>query len=79
MSKIESNKELNYLRNELNKNIKNISIAKLDSNISINSIDPEKIKPNTEVFVTTLNQNGIVVSNISKSNEVQVQSWKYKN
>lgn len=74
-----SNSELNNLRNKLNKNIKDISIAHFDTNkTSINSIDIKDVKPNTKVFVTTLGQNGIIVSNISKSNEVQVQIGSMK-
>ena len=38
----------------------------------------ESIKPNTEVFVTNFGQNGIILSNISKSNEVQVQIGSMK-
>ena len=69
-------KTANQLRNDLNKKIKNINV--LENNISKSS-DPSKslnikdIKPNTEVFVKSFGQNGIIISNISKSNEVQVQ------
>lgn len=65
-------KELNNLRNSLNNSIKNVSISGNDE-IEISPIDVSEIKPNTNVFVSTLGQNGIVLSNISKSNEVQVQ------
>ena len=76
-----SNSDLNNLRNKLNKDIKDISISNLDSNIpkeSKSAISIEDAKPNTEVFVTTLGQNGIIVSNVSKSNEVQVQIGSMK-
>ena len=75
-----SNSELNNLRNELNKSIKNISIASFpkEKSSSKNLLDKKDIKPNTEAFVTTLGQNGIIVSNISKSNEVQVQVGSMK-
>lgn len=76
-----SNSDLNNLRNKLNKDIKDISISHLDSNIpkeSKSAISVEDAKPNTEVFVTTLGQNGIIVSNVSKSNEVQVQVGSMK-
>ena len=76
-----SNSDLNNLRNKLNKDIKDISISPLDSNIpkeSKSAISVEDAKPNTEVFVTTLGQNGIIVSNVSKSNEVQVQVGSIK-
>ena len=75
-----SNSELNNLRNQLNKNIKDISIttSKKENISSKNTIDINDVKPNTEVFVTTLGQNGVIVSNISKSNEVQVQIGSMK-
>ena len=75
-----SNTELNNLRNQLNKDIKNISITSNNENESIskNLLAVKNIKPNTEVFVTTLGQNGTIISNISKSNEVQVQIGSMK-
>ena len=75
-----SNSELNNLRNQLNKDIKKISLTSTNEqeNITKNSLDIEDIKPGTEVFVTTLNQNGIILSNISKSSEVQVQIGSIK-
>ena len=62
-----SNSELNNLRNKLNKDIKNIYLTSNDEqeNISKNLINIKDIKPNTEVFVTNLGQNGIILSNIS--------------
>lgn len=76
-----SNSDLNNLRNKLNKDIKDISAASLSNNVAKESkfaISIEDAKPNTEVFVTTLGQNGIIVSNVSKSNEVQVQVGSMK-
>mgnify|MGYP002581438683 FL=1 len=75
-----SNSELNNLRNKLNKDIKNIYLTSNDEqeNTSKNLINIKDIKPNTEVFVTNLGQNGIILSNISKSNEVQVQIGSMK-
>ena len=76
-----SNSDLNNLRNKLNKDIKDISAASLSNNVakeSKSAISIEDAKPNTEVFVTTLDQNGIIVSNVSKSNEVQVQVGSMK-
>lgn len=73
-----SNGELNNLRNNLNKSIKNISIVQKSIDNSKNSINLTDIKPGLEVFVTTLGQTGIVVSNPSKSNEVQVQIGNIK-
>ena len=63
------------LRNKLNEKIKNTA----NTNGTVNSsetapiIKPENIKLNMEVFVRSFGQNGIVVSNVSKSKEVQVQ------
>ena len=76
-----SNSDLNNLRNKLNKDIKYISADSLSNNVakeSKSAISIEDAKPNTEVFVTTLGQNGIIVSNVSKSNEVQVQVGSMK-
>lgn len=74
-----SNSELNNLRNQLNKTIKDVSISVPNKEVSSrNSLDINDAKPNTEVFVTTLGQNGVIVSNISKSNEVQVQVGSMK-
>lgn len=74
-----SNSELNSLRNRLNTDIKDISITTSKKETSSkNILDVNDAKPNTEVFVTTLGQNGIIVSNISKSNEVQVQIGSMK-
>ena len=72
-----SNSKLNNLRNAINNKIKNITI---ENEIIQNSqvIPKEQIKPNEKVFVAKLNQNGIVLSNISKSNEVQVQIGNIK-
>lgn len=61
-----SNSELNSLRNRLNTDIKDISITTSKKETSSkNILDVNDAKPNTEVFVTTLGQNGIIVSNIS--------------
>lgn len=76
-----SNIDLNNLRNKLNTDIKNISVSYLNKNVkkeSKSSISVEEATTNTEVFVTTLGQNGIIVSNVSKSNEVQVQVGSMK-
>ena len=73
-----SSKELNNLRNKLNTDIKNISIESSKNDLKISSIERIDAKPNTEVFVTTLGQNGVIVSNISKSDEVQVQVGSMK-
>ena len=78
MNKIVNTKDLNNLRNDLNKKIKNIKTKSAVSSPTLDTIDAKDIKPNTQVFVTTLNQNGIVLSHVSKSNEVQVQVGSIK-
>ena len=62
----------NKLRNELNEKISNLNIEKhqVESN---EPISKDEIKPGLSVFVTNYNSDGIVLSNISKDNEVQVQ------
>ena len=74
-----NNNKLNNLRNKLNTSIKNISLesTKIITDTS-NSISKEEAIPDTNVFVSTLGKNGIIVSNISKSNEVQVQVGSMK-
>lgn len=72
-----SNSELNSLRNSINNKIKNISIPSKEI-VNNSTLPREKIKPNTLVFVTTLNQNGTIISHISKSDEVQVQIGSMK-
>ncbi len=70
-------KELNNLRNRLNSSIKNISLSGNDT-LNITPISVSEIVPNAKVFVTTLGQDGIIISKISKSNEVQVQIGQIK-
>ena len=62
----------NKLRNELNEKISNLNIEK--HQVEPNKpISKDEIKPGLSVFVTNYNSDGIVLSNISKDNEVQVQ------
>ncbi len=77
MNKTASNSELNNLRNNLNNDIKKMSTNK-EPTIKINSLEPKDIKINMSVFVTTVGKEGIIVSNISKSNDVQVQIGNMK-
>ena len=65
-------KELNQLRNSLNDSIKNISLSG-NEDLNITPLDENDITVGTKVFVSTLGQNGIVLSKVSKSKEVQVQ------
>lgn len=65
-------RDLNNLRNSLNNSIKNISLTGNDELI-VTPLDESEITVGAKVFVSTLGQNGIVLSKISKSKEVQVQ------
>ncbi len=80
MNEISNSKDLENLRNKLTNKIKDIKLT--DSNFldkQPSSININDIKPNFEVFVTTLGQPGIVVSSrVSKSNEVLVQVGSLK-
>ncbi len=80
LSNIEDTKKIDNLRNTLNSKIKNIKLDTTSSSpiSNVNSISKEEIKPGKEVFVSIFNQNGIIVSNISKNNEVQVQIGSMK-
>lgn len=71
-------KTQNNLRNKLNNDINSISLQNYETKSISNALDISQIKQNETVFVTTLKQNGIVLSNISKSNEVIVQVGSIK-
>ena len=83
MSSFSHRKDLENARNTLNTKIRNIN--SMDIMEDTNSFEVKKdilpiqeIKPNKEVFVTSLGRNGIVLSHVSKSNEVQVQIGSLK-
>ena len=80
MHNISDNKELENQRNKLNKKIKDIKIDNSfsNSNITTETLNLEDIIPNTKVFVSSLNKDGVIVSHISKSNQVQVQIGSLK-
>lgn len=69
--------KIDMLKNKLNTDIKNIKITNFEEK-SKNHIKPEEIKPNMEVYISTFKQNGIILSYINKSNEVQVQIGNIK-
>ena len=79
MKKIENTSgavaELNKLRNSLNESIKNKSItnSNLEDVLEITPIERNLIQPGVKVYAVNLGQNAIVLSHISKSNEVQIQ------
>ena len=67
-------KKANNLRNTINKKIKDISLDTTNTIEEIKSTLPlEHIKINNEVFVNSLKQNGIILSDVSKDNKVKVQ------
>ena len=79
MNEISNSKNLDSLRNKLNNKIKDIKLINSTPTKQSNSININDVKPNMEVFVSTLGQNGIIVSShVSKSNEVQVQIGSLK-
>lgn len=64
------------LKNNLNINLSLNKSSNDDDSENLdksNILSPDEIKPNMEVFVTTLNQNATVISRVSKSNTVQIQ------
>ena len=72
-----SSSKANKLRNQLNDKINSIKFEDKDLEIS-HPIAQENIKPNLEVFVSNFNSNGIVLSNVSKDDTVQVQIGSMK-
>ena len=76
-NRLSNNADLSNLRNALNSKIKDIKIYG-DNEEDSSMLKPEDIYLNMEVFVKTLKQPGIVVSRVSKSNEVQVQIGNMK-
>lgn len=71
-------KEMNNIRNTINSSIKNITFFDDQNTIQDLNIDKSKFVPETRVFIKTLGQNGIIISNINKSNEVKVQIGSIK-
>lgn len=71
-------KKLNALKNDINLSIKENSILANSKATTFNPIDKNIIKPGLKVYITNLSQNGIVLSNINKNNEVQVQIGNIK-
>ncbi len=75
--------KLSNLRNSLNSKIKSIRLEESNNKAGNNKDDSSSLKPdeitlNMEVFLTNFNQNGIILSHVSKSNEVQVQIGNMK-
>ena len=80
LSDVKDSKEIHILRNSLNEKIKDIQLEPtISGNTSpANSLSKEDIKPGKEVFISSFNQNGIILSHVSRNNEVQVQIGSMK-
>ncbi len=80
LSDVKNSKEIHTLRNSLNEKIKDIQLESIISKntSSANSLSKEDIKPGKEVFISSFNQNGIILSHVSRNNEVQVQIGSMK-
>ena len=72
-----SKRKLEQLRSNLNNEIKSLSPSP-SSILSNASLSLEEATLNTKVFVPSLNQEGVIVSSPSRSNEVQVQIGNIK-
>lgn len=70
-----SSSQANKHRNKLNTEISSIKPSTEDSSITSkdSSIKRENIKPGLNVYVSNLNSEGVILSNISKDDTVQVQ------
>ena len=80
MDHTNSTSKANKLRNKLNNEISSLSVVSNNGTDDIElpdnllpSIKRENIKPGLNVYVDNLSSDGVVVSNISKDNTVQVQ------
>ncbi len=80
MDHTNSTSKANKLRNKLNDEISSLSVASNNATDDIElpdnllpSIKRENIKPGLNVYVDNLSSDGVVISNISKDNTVQVQ------
>ena len=73
----DANKKLNNLRNKLNENIKEQNQELYTKNVN-NNIEKEQVKPGISVYVENLGQQGTVISNVSKDEQVLVQIGSMK-
>lgn len=81
MSSKSDSKSLDKIRNSLNKKIKDINIFNPvidDVSNDKNKLDISDIKPNLDVFISSLGTEGTILSFPSKSNQVQVQIGSMK-
>ena len=61
------------LQNKLNSSIKKQAVKVSEEVVALEPIPRNQIKPNLKVYVTSLEQNGTVLSQINKNDEVQIQ------
>ena len=76
LNSIKSNdkKTIESIRNNINDNIKSLTpTSQTKNNDKAIYLSPEEIHINKKVFVKSLQKDGIIISNLTKSNEVQVQ------
>lgn len=79
LNKSKNVKDANTLRNTLNNKIKQIQMYDSNEvNNDTSTLSPEDVFINMNVYVRNFNQNGIVISNVSKSNDVLVQIGNIK-
>ena len=82
MHSLSHHKDLQNARNKLTTKIKEIHLTDpvedANHNDREDTLTAKDIKPNMQVFVTNLGQNGVILSHVSKSNEVQVQVGNLK-
>ena len=73
-------KDAEMKRNQLNRKIKQQNTLS-ENNITKDKskvLMPKDVKKGKKVFIKSINKNGVIVSNLSKSNEVQVQIGSIK-
>ena len=79
MNSLSSYKDLENARNALNNKIREINDISDDiNNTNLNDTKNALSAQNIKLNVTSIGQNGIVLSHVSKSNEVQVQIGSLK-
>lgn len=71
-------KELNNLRNSLNDSIKSLSSTSVANTASDSTIDKKAVSIGMPVYITTLMQEGTILSLPNKAEEVQVQIGSLK-
>ena len=68
-----NSKNINNLRNKLNKQLSSINNIEENANKSNQQIPENEIKPGLEVYLPSFNQNGIILSYPNQSQKINVQ------